>query len=169
MNYQRDMRIDDTALDVEWLDQAELALKYGRHWSNCYDELKRAEEKVKYVRSKLILEINKNPDKYLGEGIKPTDPKVEAAYRTNDEFLEAKEEWLVALKKANDAEIAKNEIAFTRKSALENMVILNGQNYFAGPKVPRDLAKVRIDFEKQREKSRTELNKKVRIRKSKVN
>ena len=37
------------------------------------------------------------------------------------------------------AEHAKNEINFTRKAALENAIVLLGQNYFAGPSVPRDL------------------------------
>ena len=35
MDYETDMQIDETALDVEWLDQAELAMKYGRIYAEC--------------------------------------------------------------------------------------------------------------------------------------
>lgn len=37
MNYEKDIRIDETALDLEWLSQAELAIKYGRYWATCKD------------------------------------------------------------------------------------------------------------------------------------
>ena len=37
------------------------------------------------------------------------------------------------------AEVAKNEITYTKKAALEHLVTLHGQKYFAGPVVPRNL------------------------------
>lgn len=37
-----------------------------------------------------------------------------------------------------------------RKAALENLVKLHGQNYFAGPSIPRDLNKEWVDSEKQK-------------------
>lgn len=152
-NYIRDMYIDETALDVEWTEQAELAAKWGALWSEAKDELMRAEENVKVIRSELILKINKYPEHYLGEGVKPTDPKVEAAYRIHPKHKRAKEKWMRALKKVQDLEIAKNEISFTRKAALENLVQLHGQSYFAGPSVPRDLYKERRNREKTRKES----------------
>lgn len=152
-DYIRDMYIDETALDVEWTEQAELAVKWGILWSEAKEELIRAEENVKVVRSELILNINKYPARYLGEDVKPTDPKVEAACRAHPKHKRAKEKWMRALKKAQDLEIAKNEISFTRKAALENLVQLHGQSYFAGPSVPRDLYKERRDREKSRKES----------------
>ncbi len=153
MNYKNDIRIDETALDVEWLGQAELAVKWGRLWSEAKDELDRADENVKVVRSELVLEINTDPEKYLGEGVRPTDAKVEAAYRVDERYKEAKERWLRAMKDFNDIDVVKNEISFTRKAALENMVQLHGQQYFAGPKIPRNL--------KNEVKARRESNKKI--------
>ena len=157
MNYERDFYIDHTALDVEWLEQASLAAKWGYYFNECKEEFTRAEENVKVVRSELILLINQDPDKYLGEGIKPTDAKVEAAVRTHKKHLAAKERWIKAMKTMNDAEVAKNEMSFTRKAALENLVTLHGQQYFAGPKMPRDLNK---EFE-DRNVTRKVANKKV--------
>lgn len=158
-NYIKDMYIDDTALDVEWAEQAELAVKWGSLWSEAKDELTRAEENVKVVRSELILRINKNPERYLGEDVKLTDTKVEAAFRTHPKHKRAKERWMRALKKVQDLEIAKNEISFTRKAALENMVSLYISGYFAGPNVPRDLYKER----RNREKTRKESNEGMKI------
>ena len=163
-NYLKDIKINSEALDIEWLEQAELAVKYGRYWSKCKEELIRAEENVKIVTAELTIEINQNPEKYLGDGVKPTDVKIDAAVRTHSKFQEAKERWITAITECNDAEIIKNEIAFTRKSALEALVQLHGQQYFAGPKVPRNL----IEERKKRSEEVKENNKKIRMRKRSV-
>jgi len=161
MNYERDMYIDESSLDVECLEQPLLATRWGKYYNDCLDELIRTEENVKIVRSELIIEINKEPEKFLGEGIKPTDTKIEAAYRIHPRYKEAKEKWMQAMKKKNDAEIVKNEISFTRKASLENLVQLYIGQYFAGPKLPRNLTQ-------EREKMKERYNKKVgRIRKRK--
>jgi len=161
MNYQKDIVIDEEALDVEWLDQAELAIKWGKYWSRCKEEFTRSEENVKLVRSELIAKVNDDPDKYLGIGIKPTVANVEAFFRNNKRHIAAKEQWILAMTKMNDAEIIKNEISFTRKAALENLVQLHGQNYFAGPKMPRDL---HTEYERKKQQ-RTENNARIRINK----
>lgn len=160
MNYEKDIRIDEQALDIEWLDQAELAIRYGKYWNACKEELTRAEENVKLVTAELILKINRNPEKYLGKDIKPTDAKIDAAVKSHPELIEAKEKWITALSAANNAEIIKNEISFTRKAALENLVNLYGQNYFAGPTMKRNL---REEREKRMKESQTISNSRVRL------
>jgi len=140
MDYELDMDIDPDQLDVEWLEQANVAFKYGRNWSNCRAELLRTEENIKLVRSEIIKQVNEDPDRYLGEGVKPTAPVVEAFYRNNRRHKEAKKEWVQAQFEANVAEIAYKEISYTRKAALENLVKLHGQSYFAGPSVPHNIS-----------------------------
>jgi hypothetical protein len=149
IDYERDMRIDDSALDLEWEDQATLAMKYVKYYSKCRKRLTLAEEKIKVVRAELIKLANQNPDKFLGNGVKPTAPNVEAFYRMHPRHKAAKDEWIEAQFELNMAEGAKSEISFTRKSALENLVILHGQGYFAGPTMPRDLKAQRIEFDKR--------------------
>lgn len=139
MNYEQDIIIDESALDVEWVNQARLAVKYGRHWAECRQELTLAEENIKLVRSELIKEANENPEQCLGKGVKPTAPVVEAYYRNHKRHKAAKQDWVEAQFEANVAEIAYKEISYTRKAALENLVKLHGQQYFAGPSVPRNL------------------------------
>jgi hypothetical protein len=139
MQYEEDMKIDETALDVEWLNQPILAMKYGRHYADCFRLHQQAEENLKVVKAELIKKINDDPDKYLGVGVKATGPNVEACYRDRKEHKVAKEQWIAAQFELNIAAAVKSEISFSRKAALENLVILHGQSYFAGPKMPRDL------------------------------
>lgn len=148
LDYERDMRIDESALDVEWLEQASLALKYGRHWAECNRAVLRADEKIKVVRSLLIKEANENPEKCCGKE-KPTVGDIEAYYRNHPRHKQAKEDFLDAQYELDMATVAKNEISFTRKSALEQLVTLHGQQYFAGPSVPRDLTWEREEKQKK--------------------
>lgn len=148
MNYEEDIRIDDSALDLEWLEQASLAMKYGRHYAICRKRLTEAEEKIKITRAELIAEANADPVGCCNKD-KPNAADIEAYYRNNKRHKEAKENWVTAQFELDMAEIAKNEISYTRKVALENLVRLHGQQYFAGPKIPRDLNWERQEHEKK--------------------
>ena len=139
MNYENDIRIDETALDVEWLEQASLAIKYGRHYAECRKVLVQAEEKIKVIRAELIAEANEDPQRCCNKD-KPNAADIEAYYRNHKRHKRAKELWVEAQFELDMAEVAKNEISFTRKAALENLVRLHGQQYFAGPQGPRDLS-----------------------------
>ena len=161
INYEQDIRIDETALDVEWLDQTPLALKYCRLVAYWNDKVRRLEELKKTVRSRLILEVNEDPETLLGKS-KPNAADIEAYYRMNAEYQETIQELNDALKEAEYANMAKNEICFTRKQAIENLVILHGQQYFAGPRVPRDLSK-----EYQKREAQRHTDSKIRIGKPK--
>lgn len=140
LDYEEDMRIDETALDVEWLEQGQLALRYGKHLANLSYKLRRLEEKKKTTRSELIQEANKDPEKCCNKS-KTNAGDIEAYYRNHPEYKEVIEELLETQYEAEYAGVAKNEIAFTRRMALENLVRLHGQQYFAGPSIPRDLNK----------------------------
>jgi hypothetical protein len=148
MDYQTDIRIDETALDVEWLEQSSLAMKYGKHWAICRKRLTEADEKVKVIRAELVAQANKNPIKCCNKD-KPNAADIEAFYRNSQRHKEAKEKWVQAQYELDIAEIAKNEISYTRKVALENLVRLHGQQYFAGPKVPRDITWERKEKQKK--------------------
>ena len=149
LDYKKDMYIDHTALEVEWKLQPELSMKYGEHYAHILDKYIRAEEKVKYQRSVLVVDAWKNPEKCLGAGIKPADQKVEAYYRTHPKYVKAKKKWADLKLELAIAETAKWEIG-NRKMTLENLVILHGQHYFAGPSVPHDFGKKMQEFEKER-------------------
>lgn len=138
LDYERDIRIDETALDTEWLGQAELAVKYGREVARLRRKVKDLAERKKITRSELILEANADPEGTIGKK-KPNAGDLESYYRTNRRYKELMEDLIEAEEELEMAEVAKDEIRFTRKAALENMVTLHGQMYFAGPNVPRNI------------------------------
>lgn len=165
LNYMEDVRINDQELELEWLDQADLAIRYGQEWSRLKRKVAALDEKVKVIRSELIRKAWENPTKHLGQP-KGAVQTVEAFYRNHKKHKEAKQELIEAQEELDLAEVAKNEISFTRKSALENLVKLFAADYFAGPNVPRDLKVER----KKRDESRKEANdkqKKVKRNKKK--
>lgn len=164
LNYKEDVKIDPTALELEWLDQAELAIKYGKEWSIIKKKVALLDEELKVLRSKLIREVHENPDECLGKGIKPTLLTVEAYYRTHKKHRKLKQQLIEAQEELDLVEIAKNEICFTRKNALENEVKLFVANYFAGPNVPRNLEEVRKNRDQQRAESN---NKQVKVKRNK--
>jgi len=159
------MYIDENALDIEWLDQASLAMKYGKYWARCREVLTRAEENIKVIKAQLVQDIYHNPDECLGKGNKPTAINIEAYYRTHEDHIKAKEEWVQAQYEFNMAEVAKWEISNTRRLALENLVRLHGQQYFAGPSVPHDLAEIRELKEEKQNKLHSKIGKSLRTKK----
>lgn len=153
--YAEDQEIDENALDLEWLDQARLAYKWGKIYADLKYKLSKAIEMKKVIRSEIILYVNKNPERTVGKA-KPNKDDIEAWYRADEGYKAVVQNVLDLEREVEYAEIAKNEISFTRKKALENMVVLHGQQYFAGPRVPRNLTE-------EREKRRKEINSRIKI------
>ena len=151
LDFARDMGIDEQALDVEWLvTQGELAGRYNMHYAKMCKDLELAHEDVKTISSELIRRANKDPMKCCLKA-KPNKEDLESYYRTHGKYKKAKAKMIDVEYEKNMAEMAKNEINFTRKAALENAVVLLGQQYFAGPRMPRNI-------HKESSKRREELN-----------
>lgn len=151
MNYEQDIKIDETMLDVEWLEQPSLFMKYARHAALKEKEKDETKEQFELCKAELDKEIRSFPDRFGLEKI--TDKVVENTIllqpdykEASENFLQAKFEWMVA-KGAVDS-------FNQRKEALENLVKLNGQSYFAGPQVPRNL-------HEQRELRQKEINSRI--------
>ena len=162
LDYEVDMKIDPSALDVEWMEQSALAMKYNKYFAECEIAVMRADEKIKYVRSVLVDRVVNKPS--LAGVEKATAPTIEAYYRTHKKYLKAKEVWMDAVEELTMAKLAKNEIGFTRKAALENLVQLHGQNYFAGPSIPRNL---REEMETKSKRSNKSISSKLKSKRTK--
>jgi hypothetical protein len=164
--YEEDARIDEDALDLECLNQASLALEYGRIFAEAKRDVERAEERIKVIRSELIKEANEDPVGCCDKE-KPNAADIEAYYRNDKRHKEAKEDFIDKSYELTMAEIAKNAITFTKKDMLEALIKLHGQMYFAGPSVPRDLsyeAKAKHKDKKVSSGIAEKMNKKPRIR-----
>lgn len=145
--YEEDLRIDDSALDVEWLNQPSLMLKYTSKQAFARKEVDRLKELVSVTRAELDRDIRSDPDTY------DIDKVTEAAI-TNSIIMQRKYKDVVAELNEAQYELAMASAAVTsidhKKAALENLSRLLALNYFSGPSVPRNLnnevAKRRQDF-----------------------
>lgn len=158
LNYKEDVAIDCDSLDVEWLRQPSLYMKYAEELAYSNDRLKRAEQRLKLVRSDLILDAKEGKVESLGA--KPSDTACEAYYRSHVDHQAAKEEFFKAAQAAEMAYLALQGIS-AKKVALENMVKLLTSSYFAAPKEPRNLS---AEFKRSTESRKQELETQVKDR-----
>lgn len=136
MDYDKDIEIDDTALDIEWLEQPRKMLQYSKNAAFRRMKLDDAKQALEVVKAEVDKKIRKNPEKFGIEKI--TENVIAATILINQEYQEAYAEYLTA-KYESDMASGAVQAFEQRKSALENLVKLHGQQYFAGPKIPRDL------------------------------
>lgn len=148
LNYIEDLKIDESALDVEWLEQPALSYKYARRAAELRMEMDMAKDRLEYTRASLATKIRKNPGKYLIDKI--TNDAVADTVVTRPAYISAQEAFINARFEYENAKGAA-EAFDARKSSLENLVRLYGQGYFAGPSTPRDLSNERLsDLRKSR-------------------
>lgn len=139
MNYLKDIKIDESALDVEWLNQPALMMKYSIHAANSREAYDRAKDALDFVKAELDMKIRTSP-KIYGINDRVTEGAIFSVIQRAQQYIDAMEDLNAA---KYEYEVAKGAVvAFEqRKSALENLVRLYGSQYFAGPSVPRDLSK----------------------------
>jgi hypothetical protein len=149
-NYEKDVTIDPDALDVEWLGQPGLIYKYSKKSAEAQQELSNAKESLELTSAELNKKIRSNPEKYGCEKITDDVVKntilIQESYKAKNEIYKEAQFEVNIIRGVMDA-------LNNKKSALENLVKLHGQNYFAGPSVPRDLSK-----EWERKEQQNEVN-----------
>lgn len=140
INYEKDMYIDDDSLDIEILNQPELMVRYAQHAAELRSERDRLKEKLDLVKSQVEKDIRDDPESYDLE--KTTDKVVESAVIRTEDYQLTLNEYLSA---KYEADVAGGTVSAVdaRKTSLELLVKLHGQQYFAGPKIPRDLTSER--------------------------
>lgn len=153
-NYSDDMKIDDSALDIEWLEQPTLMFKYAKLSAEAKMDLDRAKDRLDLVKAEIDSWIRKDPKAFGVDKI--TESVVLNTVMTQTEYIEAQEAVLNA-KYNFDVVRGAAEAVNARKDALENMVKLYGMQYFAGPKVPHNLFEMRqrkAEFNEQKASSK---------------
>lgn len=138
LNYDEDLKIDPDALDVECLRQPQLFMEYAEAASEARRDMDFAKEELEVGRASLNNDIRRNPSEYLGEGIKVTEAVIVGAIIVNKKYQDLLKKHLEA--KHNYDLLSSAVKAFEqRKSSLEYLIRLTGQQYFSGPESPRDL------------------------------
>jgi hypothetical protein len=161
MDYGLDIVIDEQALDVEWLNQPQRMGEYCRLTAEARRTMDLAAENLEFVKATIERAIRADPDRY---GVKPgvrgiTEASIDAAVIIHDEYKIASRQ-LIDARYEHDVAVGAVRAFDQRKAALENLVRLHGQNYFAGPSVPRDLPAERARLDQE---ARRQANARVRI------
>lgn len=159
MSYEKDVIIDHSALDVEWLEQPRLMFKYTSLQASLQQQYSQEEENMAVIKAELDKAIRMDPESY--EIVKITETVVSNTIISQADYQNQLARLNEILFELNIAKAAVKAID-CKKSALENLVRLHGQNYFAGPSVPRDLSK-----EWEAKETQKQANRKVRITRTK--
>ena len=136
LDFEKDVSIDKLRLDEEWLTHGNRMIRVTRLKAEAKRIWDRAVEKKKTIRSELILQAKgKDGDKLL-KVEKITDSVIEAWYRTQQKYIDAKEAEIEAEFDYNELDGA--VLAFThRKNGLQDLVQLHITGYWSDPKEPK--------------------------------
>jgi len=146
MDYENDIQIRQDELEMEWLDQPSLMFKYAKNAAEMRRLLDLSKEKLDLAKAEIDKEIRTNPEKFGIEKI--TETVVANSMLATLKYKKANEEFLNAKYEVDVAQAAVVAMS-QRKDALENLVRLHGQQYFAGPKVPHDISELRESRQKK--------------------
>lgn len=135
-DWKEDVTIDPLALDVEWVRQARLFGEYAAQAAEARRDMERLKERRDVVVVELGLAIRRNPAEFGLE--KLTEATVQAVITTHKQHQEVAAALAEAEYQLDMLNVAVRALD-QKKTALENLVRLQGQNYFAGPSVPRDI------------------------------
>jgi len=125
-------KIDEHDLVREWVEQPELFYKYARRLADARLELSQRETAVDVAKADADNLIRERPKKF-GLPEKPTEAAIKAAIINMPSYTQA----MKFLHEAAHAVALLDAAVKTldhRKRALENLVDLHGQNYFASPR-----------------------------------
>jgi hypothetical protein len=115
-------------------------VKYSRKLAEAKLERDLHKEALEFTRADLDRKIREDPDKY--GLVKVTESALSSTILLNEKYQEKSSNFHDANFEVNLLQGVVNAVE-QRKSALENLVRLHGQNYFSGPSVPHDLSELR--------------------------
>ncbi len=152
-----DLHLDE--LDRHVLEQPQLVSQYGEQLAAAKDDMDRAKNELEAEKAELVIKVAADPGKY---GItKPTGALIDAAVasttsirRLNEVLLDCKGDvgMLSSMMNALDG----------RKYALQDLVKLHGQDYFAAVAVSQENAQAQHDCTKGAVRKRIEDRRKKR-------
>lgn len=159
--FELDLKIDPEQLDVEAGMQGELFFKWASKATRAKSKVDRKKFALDILYSTLMSKARKNPESF---GLaKVTENALDSAVKSSAKYQEAYEEWLDA-KESSSLYDRGVEAMEQKKRMIEVLITLHGQQYFAGPAVPRDL---NAAFKDAQEKRSKDVKEKVQIRRRK--
>lgn len=139
-NYDKDLEIDPNNLDQEWLLQPRLFMNYSAELTDARRDSAFIAEKLEVTKAEADKRVRLQ---FVDQ--KVTVDQIRAAVQQDVEVQKIARDAIEAEHKVNMLQAAVRSFD-QRKDALENLVRLHGQNYFAGPTVPHNIGR---EFRKQ--------------------
>jgi len=132
-DYEKDLAIDMNNLHKEWERQPHIFMLYAEAAADAKLRVDKLREEVEVIKAEIATDIRSSPESYGFTRV--TESQVKELVLQDGRYAKAMERYLRA---KHEYEILAAAVkAFDqRKSALENLVRLYGQQYFSTPVVP---------------------------------
>ena len=141
------LEIDQFNLDLEWKNQPIAYFDMATKLAEAKAELDICKTEFDVLKAKTSMDVRSNPDSYGLD--KLTESTVSNAVITQPEYIATFEKIYVA-KHRVDLHQAAVVALDHKKKALENLVSLHGQKYFAEPHANHDTSEILDDMNKTR-------------------
>lgn len=138
--------IDKNLLDDEWLNQPKLYFRWAVQLEDARADLEIAKAEFDVVKSELDLNIRTSPDDY--DLPKVTDKAIAAAMMTQPGYEGAQKAVFEHKHRVGVLQAAVTALDH-RKKALEKLVDLHGQKYFASPRASENSREAMEEVEKR--------------------
>jgi len=145
-DYEKDMYIDENCLEIECLDQAALMVRYTTKLAEAKKERDQSKEMLDVMYADLDLKIREDPEKFNLSKI--TEGAVRSAILMNTDYQKAQNKLDWTNYEVNVLQGVVSAID-QRKSMIEGLIRLHGQQYFAGPNVPHNMSELRKKSEER--------------------
>lgn len=147
-----DRTVDPNQLDIEAARQPELFFKWAERAIEAKIDMEQKKAALDLLEAKINLECRKTPKKFGLD--KVTEGAIAAAIQCNEEYIQLQKSFFDARKLSGLLDKAVEALE-QKKRMIEVLITLHGQQYFAGPSVPRDLASA---WKEYREKVKNKVN-----------
>ena len=130
-NYSKDLAIDINALHLEWLRQPQLFMEYAEQCADARRKLDKVKESIDVLKAEKDSIIRQN---WAANGVKCTEAQVSNHVLMDPDYRKATDHY-IELKYEYEMLSSAVKAFEQKKSALENLVRLHGQQYFSSPEV----------------------------------
>jgi hypothetical protein len=158
--FTEDKKIDPSQLDVECVKQAERFFDWAQQSIEARAEVDRTKLQMDTIEARLQLRCRDKPEEF--GLVKTTEAAINAVVKVHKDYVTAYENHIDAREVSMllDKAVAAMEM---KEKMLKNLITLHGQQYFAGPSVPRDLVAEWQEYQQQVE-DRVNAKQKTRAR-----
>jgi len=134
--WEQDKALDPLQLDIEAARQSDVFYKWAKRSAEAKTEVAIAKFEMDIVQARLQLACRSNPKLFGLERV--TEAAITAAVTCHEERI-ASEKAYIAAKRIQYLMAEAVDTLQQKKAMIEALIKLHGQQYFAGPSVPRDI------------------------------